>query len=1026
MPLRKELVLSNFRKGLVTDRPDVSLEEGEFSELDNYYLQAGKMRTRPPIEIFPLRSGSTWGFGNVKGFQMVGDTPVLIRQGALSTFNSTNGQCVDLETAVQAFFPLGQTHRNWTAITASLSDGDIYASVEGGDIYEQDAGAGDFLALSQTSRNWAGMAVAPTDNDVYACVSNRTIQDTSSPSGNSYTAGDTPTGSVPSLTWNPATQTERAAFSYPALAAAVATITSVTTSANVSNAGTAGGNVAYYHICRIGGVNYAGAAKSCPIAGNDTSTQVWATDPSTGIAWTVAGLNAAVFGVQLDFDAAITRWDFTGNARINDYTTPGDVYKQTVGAGAFASLSQTTRDWRGMAADTSGNLYASVNGGDIYKQTAGAGAFTAIGGSSRAWRGMAGAPNGDVYAVVSGGDIYKQTGGGSTFNALSQTSRLWTGVCAAPNGDIYACVDGGDIYKRTAGAGDFMPLGQVSRRWVGLAAPTSDIIYAIEYGGDIYSIEANALSTDEPQSVQYKNFGYAAVGNGVIKFNTETYWALGVAPPAGAPTIADGAAGAVEAGVMYGIYTFVDAEGVESGPSPVSGSLTHTVNTQVDWTGVGVALDTRVVARNLYRTFPGQTGEYFFVGQIENNSATTFTENTTIPEMGDLAEIYKQRYVDLSESGLAIDIATVFERLWVTDGTFAYGSLPEEPEYFDAENVYAFSPDDGEEIKALETLPGMLIVLKQGSVWALDQSLGAFEFLPRLVDNASGCAYTASAASSGRYVFYASKSAVYMCDGRSPGVDISTGRIDLRNELGAGAVGCVFRKRNWYILYSIGEGGSSKIRVFDYVRNYWFTLSYGKTITDGVNTAAAAAPTFFSEGLNSAGSLTVYTVMNATSGDRGTLTDLFDEEAVGGSGAADAGIGDAVNAVAAAAGYSINEPKILQTAQFKALDWGSPGLMHTIDRVMISCTDPVASVTYPDNTAELMDLSVIREDGRVAASSRTGVDISGTRQWKNCNLSSRDRRSTKSAVKIVRNSRWPIDIEGLKIYGELWDSIPAE
>jgi hypothetical protein len=164
----------------------------------------------------------------------------------------------------------------------------------------------------------------------------------------------------------------------------------------------------------------------------------------------------------------------------------GDIYKQTAGAGDFAALSQTSRNWAGMAAAPNGDIYACVYGGDIYKQTNGTGDFAALSQTSRNWYGMAAAPNGDVYANVFSGDIYKQTNGTGDFVALSQTSRQWRGMTAAPNGDVYANVYAGDIYKQTNGTGDFVALSQTSRGWRGMTADTDGNVYACVYAGDIY------------------------------------------------------------------------------------------------------------------------------------------------------------------------------------------------------------------------------------------------------------------------------------------------------------------------------------------------------------------------------------------------------------------------------------------------------------------------------------------------------------------------------------------------------------
>jgi hypothetical protein len=58
-----------------------------------------------------------------------------------------------------AFVSLGQTARNWYGMAAA-PNGNVYASVYNGDIYMQTGGSGAFVALGQTARNWYGMAAA--------------------------------------------------------------------------------------------------------------------------------------------------------------------------------------------------------------------------------------------------------------------------------------------------------------------------------------------------------------------------------------------------------------------------------------------------------------------------------------------------------------------------------------------------------------------------------------------------------------------------------------------------------------------------------------------------------------------------------------------------------------------------------------------------------------------------------------------------------------------------------------------------
>jgi hypothetical protein len=87
-----------------------------------------------------------------------GDVYVAGYGGGIGIWKRTGG--------AGAFATLGQASRSWYGM-ASCPNGNVYAVVNGGDIYMQTAGAGDFAALSQTARQWHGIACAP-NGDVYA------------------------------------------------------------------------------------------------------------------------------------------------------------------------------------------------------------------------------------------------------------------------------------------------------------------------------------------------------------------------------------------------------------------------------------------------------------------------------------------------------------------------------------------------------------------------------------------------------------------------------------------------------------------------------------------------------------------------------------------------------------------------------------------------------------------------------------------------------------------------------------------
>lgn len=102
--------------------------------------------------------------------------------------------------------------------------------------------------------------------------------------------------------------------------------------------------------------------------------------------------------------------------------------------------------------------------------------------------------------------------------------------------------------------------------------------------------------------------------------------ALTVGPeaPTTAATASDGGAGNIDAGSHSWRVAFVQLFG-ESGGSPVSNVLVLGVASQVDLTNIPLG-PAGTTARRIYRTLAGG-GKYYLVDTINNNSATTYTDN---------------------------------------------------------------------------------------------------------------------------------------------------------------------------------------------------------------------------------------------------------------------------------------------------------------------------------------------------------------------------------------------------------------
>ncbi len=249
---------------------------------------------------------------------------------------------------------------------------------------------------------------------------------------------------------------------------------------------------------------------------------VYACDRNSGLYKQTGGtgnFTITGFGVGCEYAAVAPN----GDVYVTNYS---GIYMQTNGTGSFVTLGEPVRNWEGIAATATGNVYAAVYSGNIYMQTAGTGNFSSVSGNG-AWIGLTVAPNGDVYATQEGGGIFMQTNGTGSFNSLSQTARAWEGVAAAPNGDVYAVVYGGDVYKQTAGSGDFNALGITTRNYGGTTVASNGNVYLSANTNDIYMMTNTAPSDLTGGNLILSSGIGSGAGASSISFKTGTTLASG-------------------------------------------------------------------------------------------------------------------------------------------------------------------------------------------------------------------------------------------------------------------------------------------------------------------------------------------------------------------------------------------------------------------------------------------------------------------------------------------------------------------
>ena len=237
--------------------------------------------------------------------------------------------------------PLGQTSRQWHGMTTLGTD--VYACLNGGDIYKQTNGTGNFVALGQTSRVWAKMTTLGTD--VYASEYGGDIYKQTNGAGNFVALG----------------QTSRLWFGMTTLGTDV--YASVYGGDIYKQTNGTGNFVALGQTNRDWrGMTTLGTDIYVCVNGGDIYKQTNGTGNFVALGQT----NRSWHGMT------------TLGTDVYAYVNGGDIYKQTNGTGNFVALGQTNRNWHGIT--TLGtDIYVCVNGGDIYVLTSGG--VTSIGHS---------------------------------------------------------------------------------------------------------------------------------------------------------------------------------------------------------------------------------------------------------------------------------------------------------------------------------------------------------------------------------------------------------------------------------------------------------------------------------------------------------------------------------------------------------------------------------------------------------------------------------------------------------------------
>lgn len=478
------------------------------------------------------------------------------------------------------------------------------------------------------------------------------------------------------------------------------------------------------------------------------------------------------------------------------------------------------------------------------------------------------------------------------------------------------------------------------------------------------------------QARQYKEVGYAVRQGvtGMLRFDRNNFYQAGIAKPTSSTTLASaGGGGSTEAGAYIGVVRFVDLDtDNESDPSPVSNTLTIVDGDIRRWTNIPISTDAKVNARRLYLTLPNQTGEYYLVATIADNTTTSYDEGASLADFGAQASFRNGTPPELQFRAIAL----WKERSWLSDSVDVYYSEIGLVECFDEDNFIQVYPDDGHQIIVLHEFGDRLVVGKTNGIHFItgtDRS----DFAVSTLSDRHGCIARDSMKSAEGLLFWYSGENVYLSDGSTVRA-ISDPQIrDILDEIPesykANVVAAILPRLGLYLL-SVPQdstGVPTKLLVYNYRRPAWSYFDYPLG-------APWVMGDFYDEQLEQVVIASFYSQFD--------IYNLTPEPELD---------------VGEDAGTPI-------TASFTlgALDFGAPGHFHAVKNLLVECQDIGANMTV-----ELL------RDQEASASKSRSIYLYQGRRLKRYSMSGFAEKSLQTQLRFTYTARPAQRVEGVTLQG---------
>lgn len=276
---------------------------------------------------------------------------------------------------------------------------------------------------------------------------------------------------------------------------------------------------------------------------------------------------------------------------------------------------------------------------------------------------------------------------------------------------------------------------------------------------------AFTAGTHYPDWATANDLCFIVNGTDRLKYDGTTVTNFGIERP----TVGTLAGTAGSSGLHNGTYELRvsfgnSSTGHESSASDTATATVTVTNQAIDWSNIPVSADPQVDRRYLLARNTATQTQFYRVGTITNNTATT--ASTSILDANAVTPAPSLTGRDRPPSG-ARYLAYHQGRLFAATDSFLHWSDIDAPEAFGALNLDGINAGDGEKIMGLHSDGDVLLVFKESRVYGIFNGNNPLTWQVREIDAEHGCVSHRTIVSANGFIYWYNRTGLVRFNGVS-------------------------------------------------------------------------------------------------------------------------------------------------------------------------------------------------------------------------------------------------------------------